>query len=81
MFNCKGFNIQQTYEECGGANILETEVQRTNQSFSHHATPIKLSKMDKWWPAKTHIRGRHVVSAALNIADPTALHPMVDSLH
>ena len=23
-FNCKGFNIQQTYEECGGANVLET---------------------------------------------------------
>ena len=34
-----------------------------------------LSKMDEWWPAKTHIRGRHVVSAALNIADPTAPAP------
>ena len=35
----------------------------------------KLSKMDDWWPAKTHIRGRHVVSAALNVADPTAPAP------
>ena len=35
----------------------------------------KLSKMDKWWPTRTHIRGRHVVSAALNVTDPTAPAP------
>ena len=37
--------------------------------------PKKISKTDNWWPAKTHIRGRHVVSATLNVADPTAPAP------
>ena len=76
FFNKEKINtLTETYEECGGANILEMEAQRTNQSFSHHATQKKLSKMDEWWHANTHIRGRHVVSAALNVADPTAPAP------
>ena len=52
--------------------------QRRRRPIDHFLITLpkkKLSKMDDWWTAKTHIRGRHVVSAALNIADPTAPAP------